>query len=413
MATISVFSASHCHGESVAEAVAQKLGCERIEMRLLADASERFGIPEEKLIRAMTGPAPLWNRFTHEREKSIACLRAALADLLVEDGRLIHGYAGHLVPNSISHVLRVCVVANFPYRVRQAAQAHGKSEKEAAKIVHEDDEECLQWTQYLLGKPPYEEELYDLVVPMQGSSVEAAASLICDTAGTAPLETTALSQLAARDFQLAARVGLALVVANHDVEVKAEQGEVTIYLNRPVLRMEHYREELTRIALETAGVGGVKVDLGPRCRLPEMNPWANLEPPPKILLVDDEKEFVQTLSERLKRRNLESAVAYSGEQALEFMETGQTDVMVLDLMMPGIGGIEALRRLKRTHPNTEVIILTGHGSEREEQLAAELGAFAYLEKPVNIDALAQVMRDAYGKVRETKPGTERESGGAK
>jgi DNA-binding response OmpR family regulator len=76
--------------------------------------------------------------------------------------------------------------------------------------------------------------------------------------------------------------------------------------------------------------------------------------------------------------------------------------MVLDLMMPGIGGIEVLRRLKQSHPNIEVIILTGHGSEQEEQLAADLGAFAYLQKPVNIEHLAEVMRDAYRKVNEAK-----------
>ena len=95
-------------------------------------------------------------------------------------------------------------------------------------------------------------------------------------------------------------------------------------------------------------------------------------------------------------------MAYGGEEAIDLVDKDQPDVMVLDLMMPGIGGIETLRRIKRTHPNIEVIILTGHGSENEEQLAAELGAFAYLQKPVNIDRLAQVMRDAYRKVNEAR-----------
>jgi len=129
---------------------------------------------------------------------------------------------------------------------------------------------------------------------------------------------------------------------------------------------------------------------------------SNIDLPPKILLVDDEKEFVQILSERLQKRDLVSSVVYDGQQALDYVEKDQPDVMVLDLAMPGIGGIEVLRRLKQTHPGIEVIILTGHGSEREEQLAAELGAFAYLQKPVNIEALAEVMRNAYRKVNEAK-----------
>jgi DNA-binding NtrC family response regulator len=79
--------------------------------------------------------------------------------------------------------------------------------------------------------------------------------------------------------------------------------------------------------------------------------------------------------------------------------------MVLDLKMPGIDGIEVLRRVKQEHPNVEVIILAGHGSEKEEKLAEELGAFAYLHKPVNVDLLAQVMKEAYKKVYEKKAQT--------
>ena len=120
---------------------------------------------------------------------------------------------------------------------------------------------------------------------------------------------------------------------------------------------------------------------------------------PKYLLVDDEKEFVLTLSERLETRNLGSAVAYNGEEALSIMETDAPDVMVLDLKMPGIDGLEVLRRVKREKPATEVIILTGHGSDQEERLAMELGAFAYLNKPVNIDVLAETMKQAYDKVK--------------
>lgn len=124
--------------------------------------------------------------------------------------------------------------------------------------------------------------------------------------------------------------------------------------------------------------------------------------PSKILLVDDEKEFVQTLSERLLTRNLESSVVYNGEEAIEFVNKDEPEVMVLDLKMPGIDGIEVLRRVKKEHPKVEVIILTGHGSDREESLAEELGAFAYLHKPVNVDLLAKVMREAYQKVNEWK-----------
>jgi DNA-binding NtrC family response regulator len=76
--------------------------------------------------------------------------------------------------------------------------------------------------------------------------------------------------------------------------------------------------------------------------------------------------------------------------------------MVLDLKMPGIDGMEVLRRMKKEHPHVEVIILTGHGGETEEALARELGAFAYLKKPVDIDVLSQTMKEAYRKLSLTK-----------
>jgi len=126
--------------------------------------------------------------------------------------------------------------------------------------------------------------------------------------------------------------------------------------------------------------------------------------PAKVLLVDDEKEFVQTLSERLQARSMQPAIAYDGEEALSMIKADQPDVMVLDLKMPGIDGLEVLRRVKQKHPETEVIILTGHGSDAEETLAAQLGAFAYLRKPVDIDILTDTMKKAYRKVGATRDG---------
>ena len=115
----------------------------------------------------------------------------------------------------------------------------------------------------------------------------------------------------------------------------------------------------------------------------------------KVLLVDDEEDFVTTLSDRIRKRRLESETAMNGEQALELVVNQLPDVMVLDLKMPGIDGMEVLRQIKMTHPEVQVIILTGHGSADEQMKARLLGAYAYLEKPVNIDVLVQSIKAAY------------------
>ncbi|MFH1887324.1 MAG: response regulator [Pseudomonadota bacterium] len=115
----------------------------------------------------------------------------------------------------------------------------------------------------------------------------------------------------------------------------------------------------------------------------------------KLLLVDDEEEFVQALAERLQMRDLESDMVYDGEQAIGYVEDKEPDVMVLDLKMPGIDGIEVLRQVKKAYPDTQVIILTGHGTEKDEERAKSLGAFEYLEKPVDVDKLVRHIRKAY------------------
>jgi len=116
-----------------------------------------------------------------------------------------------------------------------------------------------------------------------------------------------------------------------------------------------------------------------------------------VLLVDDELEFLETLVKRLKKRNLAVQGVKSGEEALEWLAKESVDVVVLDVKMPGMDGIETLRRIKKSHPLVEVIMLTGHASMEVAIEGMELGAFDYLMKPMNIDELLYKLQDAYQK----------------
>lgn len=121
----------------------------------------------------------------------------------------------------------------------------------------------------------------------------------------------------------------------------------------------------------------------------------------KLLLVDDEENFVKTLAERLEIRGLKPEVVLSGEEALEFMVKDLPDVIVLDLRMPGIDGMEVLRRVKKSKPDVQVIILTGHGTDKDQQEAMRIGAFEYHKKPVDIDALIFSIKNAFQKKMES------------
>jgi two-component system, OmpR family, response regulator CpxR len=119
--------------------------------------------------------------------------------------------------------------------------------------------------------------------------------------------------------------------------------------------------------------------------------------PIKILLVDDEREFVETLSERLHLRDMEPAVAYDGKSALGLVHKDPPEVMVIDLKMPVIDGMEVLKEIKQTKPEIEIIVLTGHGSEQDRQNCLHHGAFAYMQKPVDINLLSDAIGQAHKK----------------
>jgi DNA-binding NtrC family response regulator len=114
----------------------------------------------------------------------------------------------------------------------------------------------------------------------------------------------------------------------------------------------------------------------------------------RVLLVDDEEEFVSALSERLMLRGIEADSALNGEEALARLVEKEFEVVILDVMMPGLGGLEVLRQIKSTHPNTQVILLTGHGATREGIEGMRLGAFDYLIKPVDIEEMLEKMKEA-------------------
>ena len=114
----------------------------------------------------------------------------------------------------------------------------------------------------------------------------------------------------------------------------------------------------------------------------------------KVLVVDNEVEFASTLAERLRLRRIEAESVFSGEDALPAIVRFQPDVIILDLDMPDISGLEVLSRVKDLDPTIEVILLTGYGSFDAGITSMELGAFDYIVKPVDLAHLMQKITEA-------------------
>ena len=404
MSVIAIFSGAFCKEEAVIREILSAIDYRLVtESEVVTEASKASGIGENKIRRAFSAKASVFNKFTHEKERSIAQIKLALGAKLSEDRLLLSGYTGHLVPRRVSHVLRVCLIGDVKFRISEAVLTQALPEKEASKIIRKEDDDRAAWVHTLFAKSdPWDPALYDIVIPMDKTSVEQAAAVIEKNAASEVLRPTEASKRAVQDFLLAAKVEVALCSEGHNVGVDAQEGSLTLTINKHVLMLSRLDEELKAIAAKVPGVRSVETKVGGGFYQPDVYRKFDFELPSKVLLVDDEREFVQTLSERLLMRDMGSAVAYDGESALDMVKEEEPEVMILDLKMPGIDGIEVLRRVKTTNPEIEVIMLTGHGSEPDRELCMKLGAFAYLQKPVDIEVLSDTLKKANERIREKK-----------
>jgi DNA-binding response OmpR family regulator len=124
----------------------------------------------------------------------------------------------------------------------------------------------------------------------------------------------------------------------------------------------------------------------------------------RVLIVDDEDELVSALEERLTLRGFDAKGVSTGAEALAYLVDGPCDVVLLDVKMPGLGGLEVMKRIKEKRPSPQVILLTGHSSAQDAEKGMTLGAFDYLMKPIKIEELVRVLRAAGARREAESPG---------
>ena len=407
MAIISLFSGIFCKEDLLIGKITESTGYQLVrDIDIIHEASKIAGISENKIERSFSAKTSVFNKFTHERERSIAHLKLALAEKISNKDMIIDGFTGQLLPETLNHVLRVCLIADMKSRISMAMEKENISENEAAKLIRKTDEDRASWIKSIFNKnDPWEQGLYDIIVPTDKMGDEEITALIDKMIQKDVLKFRNSTERALADFKLASRIDAALTREGHNVEVEANGGHITLVINKNVLMLSRLEDELKNIASKIPGVKDVETKVGPGFHQADIYRKYDFEMPSKVLLVDDEREFVQTLSERLLMRDMGSAVAYDGESALELIREDEPEVMILDLRMPGIDGIEVLKRVKESQPDIEVIILTGHGSEADREICMNLGAFAYLHKPVDIDALSETIKKANEKIQKKKSGS--------
>ncbi len=114
-----------------------------------------------------------------------------------------------------------------------------------------------------------------------------------------------------------------------------------------------------------------------------------------LLIVDDEEQFLITAKKLMDKRGVNTFVSTNGFDALRLLKERRIDVVILDLKMPGIDGVDVLRKIKQNYPEIEVILLTGHASVESAVEGLKLGAFDYLMKPSTIPDILEKVKQAH------------------
>jgi two-component system response regulator CpxR len=364
---------------------------------LLGDAVALFGCNAGRLRKMVHGRTSVFNQFTLEKEKTVNLLRLILADKLSEPEQyLFHGFLTSLIPPQVSEVLRVAVVDTKENRIARS-MGEGLSQWEAKKSIHTQDVSAFSWTDFLFNKEAYDSSLYDLVIPVEKRDHRKITKDILGCFHKTSVLRTPQSQQAVQNMKLAAESERVLLENGHKLDIISESGTITLHLQDSVLNFGDLQSELSELVKQVAGVSEVTVEES-KSYADSIYRQQKFELPSKVLFVDDEREFVKTVSQRLISRDVGTYGVYDGKQALDLIVEDQPEVMVLDLKMPGLHGVEVLRRTKDVAPEIEVIILTGHGTTRDMEECMKLGAFAYMNKPVNIEELSVTIKAANDKV---------------
>jgi two-component system, OmpR family, response regulator CpxR len=397
MSSVSLYCSKFTNENEIINKISTGLGLEIVnDVDILEKAADKYNLDRSKLERCLYRNTSVFNKFTFDRERCVALLKVTLADHLTKSNCLYYGFISYLIPPTISHILELLVSDNKKHRI-QIASSQGFSEKEASKLIKLNDQSIISWVDFLCCQDAFDPSLHDIVIPASQIKENGGFELIESYFRSQNLSETDKSRLAVKDLEIEGNVEYALLENGHKLDVTVTNGHVLLQVNTSTFNFSKLTNRLTIIAYAVKGVTGVDVTMGEGCRT-SIYRDQKFELPPKVLLVDDERDFVQTLSERLDIRNFGSHAVYDGQQALDFIQEDDPDVMVIDLRMPGINGIDVLKQVKQTNPHIEVIVLSGHGSLEDEQACLELGAFSFLHKPADLEKLSETIKDAYAKI---------------
>ena len=262
MTIVTISRGSYSMGKTVAEKVAARLGYECISRDVLIEASDKFNIPEIKLVNAIIDTPSILNRFTHGQESYITYIQSALTRHLCNDNIVYHGLAGHVFLKNVAHVLKVCIVADFETRVLNLMRREKVSEHEAASWITKVDKERCKWTKQLYGVNPWDPLLYDLVIKIDKFDVDDAIENIYQSAKLPHFQTTDESRQDIEDLALACEIKAAIINKYPGVKVQSTRGNVILYVETGEHSARKLQNNADSLMTKIKGINNIEVHEG-------------------------------------------------------------------------------------------------------------------------------------------------------
>jgi cytidylate kinase len=264
------------------------------EKDIIYETSHRFNISEKKLCNA------LYNKAQDVSSRLMAYIQLVIAEHVIDNNMLYYGFSAHLIPQNIAHVLKVCVIGDYHYRIQKAISKKTLTYKDALNQIKNDDNTLNLLTQYLYQKNAWDYSLYDILIPIDKISVDAIVNIISENISKGFIKTTEDSKQAVEDFLLFSKINVALNEKGYNLNVICNNGQVKITTEKTLLRPEKFKEEISRIVYTVEGVTGIQFTTSPDYESIGYYSRFNITMPVKTLSMDDEKDFTLTLSKRLQ-----------------------------------------------------------------------------------------------------------------
>jgi len=263
MSVITISRGSYSKGKKIAEKVAEKLGYECISRDILIDASEYFNVPEIKLIRALHDAPSILNRFHYGKEKYISYICEALLNHVKKDNVVYHGLAGHFFLQGVPHVLKVRIIADLDYRIKEEMKRENISEKEARYILKKDDDERRKWGMYLYGKDTADSSLYDIVLHIDNMKADDAVEILINAVKRPCFQTSTESKMILNDLYAAASAKSKIIDEFPLADVSCKNGTVYISVKASMSQKNATSNTLNELLKDFNDAKEVKIEVVP------------------------------------------------------------------------------------------------------------------------------------------------------